>query len=323
MSGYRLLSYVAEGRRPRAGLLRGGAVLDVAEAVAADPRARRIASGAAWDSVLSLLEDWPRAQDALAALVESFAAQDPLPAARPLAGLRLRAPILYPGAVFGAGANYSDHYREMRGEDPPDKRGKQPFFFLKTSAHSIIGPEEAIRLPGFSSQVDWEAEIGAVIGRPAKDLPVERALGCVAGYLIVNDLSARDFLRRDDTPFVFDWVGQKCFDTSCPMGPWLTPAGEVADPQALSIRLWVNDALMQDSSSRHMIFGVAEQIAWLSRHVTLRPGDVVATGTPAGVGRPRGIFLKDGDVVRIAIEGLGELRNPVVAARARGAEPAT
>ncbi len=317
MPGYRLLSYVAADGRPRAGLRVGDVVLDVADAMAADPVARRAAPEPPWDSVLALLQDWPRARDAIAVLVDAVAAQGPPPAARALEPLRLAAPILYPGAVFGAGANYSDHYREMRGEDPPDKQGKQPFFFLKTSAHSIIGPDEAIRLPAFSSQVDWEAEIGVVIGRSAKDLPVERALDCVAGYLIVNDLSARDFLRRDDTPFVFDWVGQKCFDTSCPMGPWLTPAEQIADPQDLAIRLWVNDTLMQDSSSRHMIFGVAEQIAWLSRHVTLRPGDVIATGTPAGVGRPRGIFLAPADRVRIAIEGHGELRNPVVAASPR------
>ena len=297
---YRLLSYAGERGDARAGLLVEDRVIDLGAAL-----------GRA-ESVLALLQDWEQAREAIAELV-SGGRQALRSSSRPLSGLRLTAPILYPGALFCAGANYSDHLREMRGQEPPDKGQAAPFFFLKTTAHSIIGPDAPIRLPAFSTQIDWEAEIGAVIGLPARDVPVERALDHVAGYLIVNDLSARDAMRRSDTPFVWDWVGQKCFDTSCPMGPWITPADAIADPQDLSIRLWVNDELMQDSTSRHMIFGVAEQIAWLSQHLTLRPGDVIATGTPAGVGRPRGIFLKPGDRVRIAIEGLGELANPVVA----------
>jgi 2-keto-4-pentenoate hydratase/2-oxohepta-3-ene-1,7-dioic acid hydratase in catechol pathway len=305
------LSYLPDAGVPRAGLLFGDRVIDLAALTLSG--ATRDNQG--FDSVLSVLDDWPAARAAIGARLAE-AEQLPSTVWRELSAVRLTAPILHPGALFCAGANYGDHVREMRGSKPPGPGSKQPFFFLKTSAHSIIGPDAEIRLPEFSTQVDWEAEIGVVIGRPAKNVSVERALEYVAGYLIVNDLSARDYLRREDTPFGFDWVGQKCFDTSCPMGPWITPASLIPDPQDLGIRLWVNDELMQDSNSRHMIFGVAEQIAYLSRHVTLRPGDVIATGTPAGVGRPRGIFLKPGDQVRISIERLGELCNPVVADRA-------
>ena len=292
---------------PRAGLLIGDRVLDLEETLA--DRAP------GWATVHALLEHWEEALGTIDARVRELGSDSQRleAAGSPLSSLRLEAPVLYPGAVFCAGTNYRDHFREMRGEDPPDDAGSQPFFFLKTSAHSIIGPDAPIRLPAHSSQIDWEAELGVVIGRSAKDVPVERALDHVAGYLIVNDLSARDVFRRSDTPFGFDWLSQKCFDGSSPMGPWLTPADCVPDPQVLDMKLWVNDELMQDSNTEQMIFGVAEQITYLSSRITLRPGDVIATGTPAGVGRPRGIFLKPGDRVRIAIEGLGELCNPVVA----------
>jgi 2-keto-4-pentenoate hydratase/2-oxohepta-3-ene-1,7-dioic acid hydratase in catechol pathway len=310
VAGYRLCSFALPGQAPRAGLVLEERVVDLEAALGAS-RSGATVPAPGWSSVLAILQVWDAARGALAALA---AAPDAARAAsHPLSAVRLAAPILYPGAVFGAGANYRDHFREMRGEDPPPRGDAQPYFFLKTSAHSIIGPEEAIRLPRHSAQVDWEAEIGAVIGRAARNVSVADALSLVAGYLIVNDLSARDRFRRSDSPFAIDWIGQKCFDTSCPMGPWITLAEEIPDPQKLAIRLWIDDTLMQDSHSGEMIFSVAEQIAWLSAQLTLRPGDVVSTGTPAGVGARRGIFLRPGQRVRIAVEGLGELCNPVVA----------
>ena len=133
----------------------------------------------------------------------------------------------------------------------------------------------------------------------------------MAGYTIADDLSARDVMRRDKnpatSPFHYDWLSQKCFDGSCPLGPWIAPADEIPDPQQLGLKLWVNDTLMQDSSTSKMIFDTAEQIAMLSSRVTLQPGDLVLTGTPAGVGMPRRVFLKPGDVVKLWIEGIGEL----------------
>jgi 2,4-diketo-3-deoxy-L-fuconate hydrolase len=166
-------------------------------------------------------------------------------------------------------------------------------------------------LPRTSSQIDWEAEIGVVIGRAAHDVSLDQAMNCVAGYTIVNDLSARDLNRREDWTFGTDWFRGKSFDGSAPMGPWITPAEAIPDPHNLVIQLCVNDQLMQDSSSRQMHFNIPEQIQYLSEQLTLRPGDVISTGTPAGVGRPRGIYLKPGDEVTITIEGLGTLRNRV------------
>jgi 2-keto-4-pentenoate hydratase/2-oxohepta-3-ene-1,7-dioic acid hydratase in catechol pathway len=134
----------------------------------------------------------------------------------------------------------------------------------------------------------------------------------VAGFVIVNDLSARDLMKRDGTPFIYDWIGQKCFEDAAPMGPYLTPAACIADPNNMSIKLWVNGELKQNSNTAQMVHSIAEQIAYLSRHITLNPGDVIATGSPAGVGMPRGEFLKVGDEVRIEIEGCGTLVNRMV-----------
>ena len=152
-----------------------------------------------------------------------------------------------------------------------------------------------------------------VIGRPTRNISEERALDAVAGYLIVNDLSARDLMKREGSPFVYDWVGQKCFEDAAPMGPWLTPAAYIRDPNDMAIKLWVNGVLKQNSNTGRLVHNIAEQIAYLSRHITLQPGDVIATGTPAGVGMPRGEFLKAGDEVRIEIDGCGTLTNTMIA----------
>jgi 2-keto-4-pentenoate hydratase/2-oxohepta-3-ene-1,7-dioic acid hydratase in catechol pathway len=189
----------------------------------------------------------------------------------------------------------------------------EPWFFLKTAAGSIVGDGAKVRLPNFSKQVDWEAEIGVVIGKRTRNISEKDALGAVAGYLIVNDLSARDLMKREGSIFVYDWIGQKCFEDGAPMGPWLTPSAYVSDPNNLAIRLWVNGVLKQDSNTGKMVHNIAEQIAYLSRHVTLQPGDLIATGTPSGVGLPRGEFLKVGDEVKIEIDQLGTLTNRMVA----------
>ncbi|WNG51599.1 fumarylacetoacetate hydrolase family protein [Archangium minus] len=197
----------------------------------------------------------------------------------------------------------------------PGGQGRAPWQFLK-SASCVVGPGAEIPLPAYSRSVDWEAEIAVVIGMPARDVPVERAMEHVAGFTIINDLSARDFLKRANvpagSPFAYDWLSQKCFDGACPMGPWLTPRERIPDPDDMKIELWVNDCLKQDSTSRNLIFTAAEQVAYLSTRLTLRPGDVIATGTPAGVGMARGEFLKPGDEVRIRIGGIGELRHRMV-----------
>lgn len=200
--------------------------------------------------------------------------------------------------------------------DPdPHALGLKPWHFLKASG-SIAGPNAEIALPPHSTRVDWEAELVVVIGRTAKNVPANRALEFVAGYTIANDLSARDLMQRPNlpatSPFKYDWIAQKCFDGSCPLGPWIVPAAEIPDPQNLSIQLWLNNILKQDSHTNKMIFSVAEQIEHLSNRITLHPGDLILTGTPAGVGVARGEFLKHGDVVRITIEQIGTLTNSFV-----------
>jgi 2-keto-4-pentenoate hydratase/2-oxohepta-3-ene-1,7-dioic acid hydratase in catechol pathway len=266
-------------------------------------------------SALGLLRQWDDVHAQLHA-----AASTKADGGRPLSDVVLLAPVLYPGALFCAGANYWDHLEEMAeiakrttGKAPSMTKGAEPWFFMKTTAGSIIGPDCPARLPSFSTQVDWEAELGVVIGRPTRNISEGRALEAVAGYLIVNDLSARDLMKREGTPFIYDWIGQKCFEDAAPMGPWLTPAAYVADPHNLDVNLWVNGILKQSSNTSRLVHNIAEQVAYLSRHVTLQPGDVIATGTPAGVGMPRGEFLKPGDEVRIEISGCGRLVNKMVA----------
>ena len=305
---YKLLSYQA-GRDARAGVLVGETVFDAA----------KLTTNAAHSSVLGVLADWPKASRALAQASKSIAAGKSRAKGTPLARVKLLAPVLYPGAIFCAGANYRDHAEEMaRVSGMPlekDQRelGLSPWHFIKTARGSVVGPGVNVKLPGYSKMVDWEVELAAVIGRSARNVTAARALDYVAGYTIANDLSARDGMKRphlpEASPFKVDWLSQKCFDGSCPLGPWITPASAIPDPQTLAMKLWVNDELMQDSHTSRMIFSTAEQIAQLSTRVTLSPGDLILTGTPAGVGMARKRFLKPGETVRLWIEGIGELRN--------------
>ena len=304
-SGYRLLSYRDTGGQPQAGMLVDDRVHPVAPLLDGIPNS---------SSVMGLLNAWDRVHPRLheAALNTR--------GGKLLGEVALLAPLLYPGTLFCAGANYWDHLEEMAeiakrttGKAPSMTKGAEPWFFLKTTAGSIIGHNTPAKLPNFSRQVDWEAELGVVIARPTRNVSEAKALDAVAGYLIVNDLSARDLMKREGTPFIYDWVGQKCFEHGAPMGPWLTPAAYVPDPNNLAIKLWVNGTLKQNSNTSRMVHGIAEQIAYLSRHVTLQPGDVIATGTPAGVGMPRGEFLKVGDEVKIEIDSCGSLVNRMVA----------
>jgi 2-keto-4-pentenoate hydratase/2-oxohepta-3-ene-1,7-dioic acid hydratase in catechol pathway len=304
---YRLLTYNDQGRA-RPGVLVAQEVYPAA-ALLGDT-----AAVADTSSVLSLLEEWETTHRALVRAVRQLGSVP----GRPLSEVSLLAPVLYPRAVFCAGANYWDHAEEMaRAQGQAldrTQRATDPWFFMKTSAHSIVGTGAPVKLPEKSRRLDWEAELGVVIGRRAHEIPVERAIEVIAGYTIVNDLSARDLMTRPDRPvaMLYDWVGQKCFDGAAPMGPWITPAAFVKDCGNLSIKLWVNDTVKQSSNTRQLIHSVAEQICWLSHQVTLLPGDVIATGTPAGVGMARGEYLERGDQVRIEIECCGELITSIV-----------
>jgi len=312
---YSLLTY-SDGDDARPGLLIDGRVCDLELALEAHVGGKPDGITFPIDSVIAVLGAWEVAEPVISAFAREYIADRPVGGRafeRSLSRVRLLSPVLYPSAIYCAAVNYVDHLREVQGKEPPDKATTRPFFFLKTPRQSVIGPDEAIRLPATSSKVDWEAELGVVIGRPAYRVSRADAMSYVAGYTIVNDLSARDRGKRSDWELGMDWFGAKCFDTSAPIGPWITPASAIADPHALSIQLWVNDQLQQDSSTACMHFTIPELIAYASEQITLKPGDVIATGTPAGTGNRRGIYLKPNDIVTITIEGIGTLSNPVVA----------
>ena len=304
MASYKLVTYDA-GEGARAGIIVNDQVYDVAEA-----------TGRAQDAtVRSLLNDWDNAKGRLSAL-----AANPKGKGRPLSGVKLLPPVPDPIGIFCAGANYTDHVAEMarahgtQPEPDPHTLNLKSWHFLKT-AGTLAAAGETVHLPRRSKKVDWEVELVAVIGKTATDVPLDQAMNYIAGYTIANDLSARDAGVRPGisigSPFRNDWVAHKCFDQSCPCGPWIVPADQIADPQNLKIQLYVNDELMQDSNTGQMIFNIAEQISHLSEKLTLHPGDLVLTGTPAGVGTPRNRFLQPGETVRCHIEGIGDLANPL------------
>lgn len=220
-----------------------------------------------------------------------------------LADVTLLAPIARPPKFLAIGLNYRDHIAEANLEVPAF-----PVFFNKQTT-CVIGPGEAIHRPRVSTLLDYEGELGVVIGRRCRHVPLERAHEVIAGYLVANDVTVRDWQLRTPTMTI-----GKSFDTHGPIGPWLTTRDEIADPQALRIRTQVNGELVQDGSTRDMVYSVAQQIEHLSTAFTLEPGDVISTGTPAGVGivRKPPLLLKAGDVVRVEIDGLGVLENPVI-----------
>jgi 2-keto-4-pentenoate hydratase/2-oxohepta-3-ene-1,7-dioic acid hydratase in catechol pathway len=259
----------------------------------------------AWDEASKVLGD---VEAAVRAGAEEVVAR-----ARPLTDIVLTTPLPSTATLFCAAANFTDHMQEMSGKTPPDKAVTRPYFFMKTSRHSLIATNEPIWAAATSQQLDWEAEIAVVIGKPGYRIDADDAMEHVAGYSIVNDLTLRDLTRRSDWHFGNDWFRAKSFDRSAPFGPWITPADFIADPHRLGIRTWVNEDLMQDSTSEFMHFTIPELISYLSEQLTLQPGDVIATGTPAGVGKARGRYLAPGDEVRIEIDGIGTLRNPVLA----------
>jgi 2,4-diketo-3-deoxy-L-fuconate hydrolase len=263
-----------------------------------------------WQAMLSA---WERAAPALRKAldqVEELVGRGKL---EPLAqDAKVLAPYR-PERIFCAASNYIEHANEM-GTVLAAKAESKPYMFLKLR-NTVIGPGEEIRMPPETSQLDWEIELAAIIGRPGRRIPLAQALDHVAGYSIVNDISARDLNVRDDYPFKFDWFQGKCHDTFAPFGPWIVPAWSIPDPQAVEMRLTVNGEEMQKDSTRNMIWTLREQISYLSTIVTLEPGDVIATGTPTGVGMGRGVYLKAADVVSASIEGIGTLTNTVAAER--------
>jgi 2-keto-4-pentenoate hydratase/2-oxohepta-3-ene-1,7-dioic acid hydratase in catechol pathway len=211
-------------------------------------------------------------------------------------------PIDRPQKIVCVGLNYRDHAEEQGTELPA-----APLLFAKWP-NTLIGHTDPIVIPPVTKQVDFEAELGVVVGERVRGVSARNALDAVRGYVCLNDVSARDLQFSDG-----QWVRGKSLDSFCPVGPELVPAAEIPDPQALAIRALVNGEVLQDSSTSNMIFSVAEIVAYVSRAITLEPGDLIASGTPAGVGafRDPQVWLQPGDEVTIEIDGLGALTNPV------------
>jgi len=263
--------------------------------------------------MIALIEEGPTALALLREIVSEHERRGGLSTSAhvlPSGSVGFLAPIPRPRKnVIGVGLNYREHVKEGaeiigRSPDPPP----HPTFFSKSST-SVIGTDEPVLLDSaVTSELDYEAELGVIVGRTSRNLAPDVALDSVFGYTIINDISARDVQRRHS-----QWFKGKSLDTTCPMGPCILTRDEIADPQNLDIHLRLNGTLMQSANTTDMIFGVAELLCQLSSGMTLEPGDVIATGTPGGVGftRKPPIFLKDGDIVEIEIEKIGMLRNSV------------
>jgi 2-keto-4-pentenoate hydratase/2-oxohepta-3-ene-1,7-dioic acid hydratase in catechol pathway len=259
-------------------------------------------------SLMQLLQSWDDISGQLVALDIQQCAEVP--------GAELDIPLRLPAKLIFAGANYYAHAQEM---GTPVPEGVQPFFFLKPPSTTLV-PDGA-DLPVFhdlGAKIDFEAELGVVIGRRGKNVAVQDAPALIAGYVVVNDITDRSRLARAQPilgpAFAFDWLSAKGLDASCPISSALVPARLVADPQDLAIRLWVNGELKQNGSTSDMVTDIPSLIAAVSETMTLEPGDVIATGTPAGVGAGRGEFLEPGDVITAEVELVGRVTNRIVPA---------
>jgi acylpyruvate hydrolase len=225
-----------------------------------------------------------------------------LGALKQLSSVRLNPPVIAPGKILAVGLNYAAHAAEQSIEPPG-----YPLVFSKCTS-ALVGPEDEIRLPRVSDHIDYEAELAVVIGKQAKSVSAATALQYVAGYTIMNDVTARDLQKRER-----QWTRAKGLDTFAPCGPWLVTKDEIADPHTLGVELRVNGEVRQKSNTSDLIFGIQKLIEFISEDLTLNPGDIISTGTPSGVGvyRQPPVYLKGGDVIEIEIDRIGKLRNPV------------
>jgi 2-keto-4-pentenoate hydratase/2-oxohepta-3-ene-1,7-dioic acid hydratase in catechol pathway len=282
----RLVTFRRPGKEPEAGAIVRDQVVSL--------------SGAGFPHMLAVLSAGPEGK----AKIENWNYQPPEDASFALDSVQLLAPIPRPPKLICVGLNYRDHAQETKMEIP-----KVPTIFSKFST-AVTGPGDPIVLPKNSSQPDYEAEFAFVIGLGGRHISAGDWARHVYGYTIVNDVSARDFQMATS-----QWLMGKTFDTFAPMGPWIVSADEIADPHALDISLRINGEILQSSNTRELIFKIPELVAYLSSVMTLEPGDVVSTGTPAGVGYARKPprYLQPGDDVVINVAGIGELRNPVIA----------
>jgi len=296
----KLVRFSTNGQSPRLGALEGDRIVDLSASVAATLagrgviRAEEIARALVPPSARAFLEGGTASAEAVASIKERVTV--------PSASVRLHAPINDPGKFICIGLNYRDHALEA-GQPIP----KEPPIFAKWSP-SIVGPGDPILRPRGSAQLDWEVELGVVIGRTARFVSREAALDYVWGYTIVNDASARDFQF-----LTTQWMAGKIFETAAPVGPFIADRQEISDPHSLELKTFVNGKQMQRGNTKTFIFDVRYLVSYLSGLMTLSPGDLIATGTPPGVGlgmKPP-VFMNPGDVCRVEIDGLGSLENPV------------
>ena len=273
------------------------------------------------ENLLDLLPPDGPSLDAVTALSDwlvqvDAATRDEL--AIPIKDVVLLTPIGLPSKILLLAGNYAAHVVE-RGGTTAEREETFPYVFMKPPTTTLTHPGAPVIIPKISpNHVDWECELGVVIGRPCKDVDEADALSYVAGYTVVNDITDRKFTPnpgrkvRERDKF-FDWLHGKWHDTFCPMGPCILSAEAVPDPQNLAVRLSVNGEIKQNGSTGQMVFPVAAVISFLSSFVTLEPGDIISTGTPSGVGSATGTYLKPGDIVRATIDGIGTLENPIEA----------
>jgi 2,4-didehydro-3-deoxy-L-rhamnonate hydrolase len=305
----RLATYIDQ-QQTRVGAVVGEQIYDLAACLQASGKGE----AAQATSVLTLLAGGQSALDQVKAAVEWAQRQGEPALVQPLAAVKLQAPIPCPGKLLCLAGNYASHIEEGGGKFA-GKEKMIPRFFSKPCT-SVIGTGDAIRIPASTGFADWELELAVVIGKAGRNLTVAQAAEHIAGYTIFNDISARELTFRKDLPmqegdWFFDWLVGKWLDTFGPMGPWLTTADEVPHPDNLRMQLWYNGQLQQDANTGQMVFSPAEAIAFISQFVTLQPGDIISTGTPAGVGLTKKLRLNPGDQIRGEIEGLGVLENSV------------
>jgi 2,4-didehydro-3-deoxy-L-rhamnonate hydrolase len=305
----RLATYTARQQR-RVGVVIAEQIYDLAACLQASGKGETAQAA----TVLSLLASGEKTLAQARAAIDWAERQGGQELVQPLAAVKLDAPIPCPGKLLCLAGNYASHIEEGGGKFA-GKEKMIPRFFMKPCT-SVIGTGDAIRVPASTGFADWELELAVVIGKAGRDLTAAQAADHIAGYTIFNDISARELTFRKDLPlqegdWFFDWLVGKWLDTFGPMGPWLTTADEVPHPDNLRMQLWYNGQLQQDANTGQMIFSPAEAIAFISQFVTLQPGDIISTGTPAGVGHTKKLRLNPGDQIRGEIEGLGVLENSV------------
>lgn len=296
----KLVRFSTNGQSPRLGVLQGDRIADLQASVVASltrrgvTRAAELAAALVPNSTRPFLEGGPLVEETVAGIKEWVTI--------PANSARLHAPITDPGKFICIGLNYRDHAEEANQPIP-----KEPPIFAKWS-NAILDPNEPILRPRGSNQLDWEVELGVVIGKTARFVSKEKALDYVWGYTIINDVSARDFQFIGS-----QWMAGKIPETFAPVGPYIADKADVPDPHGLELKLWVNGKQMQGGNTKTFIFDVRYIVSYLSGLMTLSPGDLIATGTPPGVGfaRKPPVFLQPGDTCRLEITGLGQIENPV------------